>query len=408
MKKEKFKSILHKKHIKFSDKFFNLTQNAKNTGFNILSNVSFEEPERDDVKFSNEKLKKIELHPASFLEEERLFHKNLAQNSKFYENRKENDFYSPIIQLSETKKKNPLSKQFEKTTKSSQKIKFKEEPELFPLNISQYPLKEDRNWLKYTKENYDFYDKNIETYTVESQNNYINDSIHRPSNLKTHTNEEIVNLSHKNTKTHKKNPSTFVTYHYEEQNNDPYKKTFIKEENPNEKPFNNDESFCKKTLTKEEIPLNRPSNKRSISLAPPLKKDSTTSDDLREIFESAYMISLESDKEFQSLPRFYENRNNEKNPDENKNHEKNLSHKKPYPLYKNLEENQRFNQSKSLAENNKIEKRNYLIYSINDPQHLENKNDHLIDCIVYDFDKDKLRKELDLAKKNRKKIFDPM
>ena len=408
---------MHKKVLKFSDKYFDLTQiYNKNSSFNLFTN-SFEESKNDETKINFDKLTKIELSPASFLEEEKLLRRNIVTDKKFNRNPKIDDSYVNLIQLNDSKQ-NIITNRYNNINKTPQKIKFKENTELFPLNISQYPLKEDQTFFKYQKNFYDFYDKNIETYTVSSQNNDINEYFKNHSkNHYLDSNKEIVNLcrknseniKHHNNKILKKNPSTFVTYFYEEQNpNNPKKPSNIDEVNPfknsyyKEDPMNN---F--KNSHYEDSPLKKSlgPNKRSISLAPPLKKDTNTSDDLREIFESSYMISLESDKEFQSImTKFYENPKNIDEKSKNKN--------KPYPLYKNHSDiKQKPNLLNKSPDNNMSPngKRNYMIYSINDPNHFKNKNNHIIDCLVYDFDHNKsMMDEQDFTKKNKKKIFDPI
>ena len=137
-----------------------------------------------------------------------------------------------------------------------------------------------------------------------------------------------------------------------------------------------------------------PIHKRSVSLAALLKKDSD--------IDSSYQINLD-DKAFQSIP---------KTEDIIK------TTRKYYPINEKQVLCKSFNQNTN-NNNENYGKRSYLVCSYDDPEHLKNKKEQLIDCLVYDFDRDNrvIRemerdsrgiREMDSNKKNRKKIFDPM
>ena len=131
-------------------------------------------------------------------------------------------------------------------------------------------------------------------------------------------------------------------------------------------------------------------HKRSVSLAALLKKDSD--------IDSSYQINLD-DKAFQSIP-------------------------KTDDILKTTRKYYQINEKQVLCksfhhDNENHGKRRYLVCSYDDPNHLKNKKEQLVDCLVYDFDRDdrivremerdsRGIREMDSNKKNRKKIFDPM
>lgn len=366
---EKFKSILHKKHIKFSDKYFDLTNN-----FNVFSDFPSDEPEHDQIKQSTEQLKKIEISPASFLEEERLFRLKTSSHTK--ENHTQNIGYmdSPTLKLNALKQlpKNYLDTTYERNPKNSNKIKMKENFDLFPMNISKQPITENLNWFKYNNKTSDFYDKNIQTYTVTSHNNNISGkTLQKYSKKNFYLNEEIVHLTPAKNRKHpipKSSQKNFCYYIEEQHLNEFHQMGFKKQLKP---AFNEEDLLENKPLSP---------HKRSVSLAAPLKKDSIIVDDL-----SGY-----------SIPKFKEIQQNEK---------------KLNNLFPNNKKKQDWNEilSKSaLDKNKKAEKRSYMIYSINDPNHLKNKDNQIIDCLVYDFDRKTKENNFDLKKKVKKNIFDPM
>ena len=396
---------MHKKHIKFSDKCFDLAKNLKNTGVDEFS------LEQDEISKFNEKLKKIELSPASFLEDEKRMREDKGQIREF------ELMFSPIPKLNDSNNRytpEPFLGSSSKKTSKTCKV-FENPNDIYPLNISQHPLKEE----KYDKTFDDFYDRNINKFTVTSQNNEISDPFQKFSQTHTHLNKETVNLSKPTKKTqyfiNKKQDVLSGTFIYEEQNRISQKKPVVHDEKYQKKHvIHDDQSDVPKKLGETYVndPMMGP-HKRSIS-ALPLQKDGEMTDDLREIFASAYMISLESLKEFQSIPKFTEipkfnelQKINEiqKFNEIPKFNDSPKNEKKHYPLYKFKNPNL----SKSQHENPKLEKRNYLIYSVDDPNHLKHKKEHIIDCLVYDLDQGKRgENEYDFNKKNRKKIFDPM
>ena len=205
-----FKTILHKKHIKFQDKCFELTKNLRNAAG--IDEISIE---KDEIKNFNDKLKKIELSPASFLEDE----KNLRENPRYFDKDQCAEMglmLSPIPKKEDTKNRyNNIDNIFDSSQKSSKTIRILQSPNMYPLNISQYPLKEE----KYRRNYFDnFYDE----MTVESKNNAIRENYLKFSQIQTHLDKESVVLpkpAKKMVTFNKKNDVLSGTFIYEEQNN---------------------------------------------------------------------------------------------------------------------------------------------------------------------------------------------
>lgn len=395
-----FKTILHKNHIKFQDKCFELTKNLRNVGVDEVS------IERDEIKIFNDKLKKIELSPASFLEDE----KNLRENPRFFDKDQSVEMglmLSPIPKKEDSKGRyqNP-DNIFESSQKSSKTIRILQSPNIYPLNISQYPLKEEK-----FQRNFDnFYDE----MTVASKNNAIRDPWLKFSQIQTHLDKESVFLPKPAKKMplfNKKSDVLSGTFIYEEQNIN-NSRNYSPSKNSNhvtsrEKPNSHNENYAKyldkqhekntNNFPREFIENNDKEHKRSVSLAALLKKDSD--------IDSSYQINLD-DKAFQSIP---------------KTEEILKTTRKYYPINEKQVLCKSFHQNTHKNTNENYGKRSYLVCSYDDPDHLKNKKEHLIDCLVYDFEKDhrgdremerdsnsRTVRETDSNRKNRKKIFDPM
>lgn len=255
----------------------------------LLSNSVLEEPEKDENRLlSKEKLKKIELKPASFLEDEILYLKIGKEAASNPSKPIKNERYSPVINIHNNEPYDFLPKHVETYPKNpdSYDIKVVKSPDLFPLNLSQKKLTENLSWFTPIKNNEAF--DNVSNFTVSSISNNIEAAkqlSHSKSNNH-HLDKEVVNISNKKMRapvfsTHKKNNSTFHFY-FEEQSNQ-------KSDQKKEKDSNN------KYISHEKI-------RRSISVASPMKRDFKPNDDLREILPQAYSaIKLESDKELKDL-----------------------------------------------------------------------------------------------------------
>lgn len=263
--------------MNFSDKDFHFTQNNKKFAPDLFYKSDLELPEKDEDYFlSKEKLKIIDLKPASCLEEESFNYKfnQRKKNDELFK-RMDNNNFSPYQQIRKPHYQNdgiPIYVETYPKNPDAYDINILKAPDIFPLNLSQQILKENLQW-KTHERNFDIFE-NTHNFAVSSINNDIVES-KKISKLKSysHLDKEIVKLSKKKIKPiflQKifSNNSSFY-YVFEEKFN---------KELENERKKNN---------------FSQGKTYRSISVASPMKKDVKPNDDLRELFPSK-LIKLES------------------------------------------------------------------------------------------------------------------
>lgn len=261
--------------MNFCDKDFKFTQNNNKFVSDLFYDSDFEMPEKDeDYLMSKEKLKIIDLKPASFLEDES-YKFNKRKNDELFNYIDYNNF-SPYqrIKKSHFYQNEGIPRYVETYPKNSDSydINILKAPDIFPLNLSQKVLKENLKWKTYEK-HFDIFE-DTHNFSVLSINNDINES-KKFSKLKSHSHldQEIVELSKKK-----------------------IKPVFLQKKILNSSSFQYvfEEKFNKELENqKKQINLSQGKTKRSISVASPMEKDIKPNDDLREMFPSK-MIKLES------------------------------------------------------------------------------------------------------------------